>query len=92
MRDWVGLDRLRTEYGMDTPQLVKFMSNSVAAEMDSPDFWGLGPPAGRIYHGLSLACPMGAQQGGRSGAAAEVEHGCLRQMTMTSFEDSTAYP
>ena len=24
---------------MDAPQLVKFMSNSVAARIESPDFW-----------------------------------------------------
>ena len=30
---------MRTEWGMDTPQLVRFMSDSVAARIDSPEFW-----------------------------------------------------
>ena len=34
-----GLDRLRTEWSMDAPQLVAFMSDSVAARIGSPDFW-----------------------------------------------------
>ena len=35
---WVFLDRLRTEYGTDTPQLLNFMSNIGAARIDSPGF------------------------------------------------------
>ena len=34
---WVGLDRLRTEYGMDTPHLVNFISNNVAARLHCGD-------------------------------------------------------
>ena len=30
---------MRTDWSMDAPQLVTFMSDSVAARIDSPEFW-----------------------------------------------------
>merc|ERR1712072_99840 len=38
---WKGLDRLRAEWKMTTPQLVKFMCNSVATRIGllESDFW-----------------------------------------------------
>ena len=35
--------------------LVKLMSYSVAAKIDSPDFWMIGSPADRIWHGHAAA-------------------------------------
>ena len=54
---WDAIRRLVTELGMTTQQLVTFMSNnSVAARVDSPEFFTCLEREWQLNPGISLTC------------------------------------